>query len=113
MLTLDGLDDQAVEKISFFGPLPMFQVKETDPCWQRSQNLTLWKNNFFVTAAASSLNYGIFAEWAYSYAEVLIEQKAVTGEIGENFIPPNVKKYDVKMRAALLLVVPEKVKIKH
>merc|ERR1712194_688020 len=34
MLTLDGLDDQAVEKISFFG-----------------------------TTAASSINYGIFAEW--------------------------------------------------
>merc|ERR1712085_63644 len=57
-------------------------------------------------------NYGIFAEWAYRYAEVLIEQKAVTGEIGESFIPPKVKKYDVKMRAALLLVVPEKVKNK-
>merc|ERR1712085_147861 len=57
-------------------------------------------------------NYGIFAEWAYRYAEVLIEQKAVTGEIGESFIPPKAKKYDVKMRAALLLVVPEKVKNK-
>merc|ERR1712085_78004 len=57
-------------------------------------------------------NYGIFAEWAYRYAEVLIEQKAVTGEIGESFIPPKAKKYDVKMRAALLLVVPDKVENK-
>ena len=112
MLTLDGLDDGTQEKVNYFGALPIFQVKEADPCWLRSQNLTLWKNNFFVTAAASSLNYGLFAEWAYRYAELLIEQKGMTGEIGASFIPPKAKKYDVKMRAALLLVVPDKVKNK-
>ena len=49
--------------------------------------MTLWKNKLFFITSASSINYGIFARWAYKYAEVIIDRKSSTGEIGAKFIP--------------------------
>ena len=74
--------------------------------------MTIWKNSVFVSASAVSANYGLFGRWAYRYAEWIIGNRSAKGEVMDTVIPGKVRKYDQKLQAALVVVVPERVKNK-
>ena len=112
MLVLDGIDPNAQKEKWLMTPPSSFHIQDSDTCWWRSQNLTIWKNNVFVSTSALSANYGLFAKWAYRYAEMIIEHRTSKGGTVATEIPEQVKKYVLKLQAALLAVVPDRVRTK-
>ena len=75
----------------------------------KCQKLNQWKNSFFASTSASNINYGIFAKWAFQCAECSIKKNAMTNTKTRTMTPPHGERYEVKMRAALMSIVPPKV----
>ena len=108
-VALGRMCENPSEKLSMCTQLPSFLIPEADPPWMKCQKLIQWKNSFFVSTSASSINYGIFAKWAFQCAEINIKKNAMTSTKTKTMIPSHGEKYDVKMRAALMSIVPAKV----
>ena len=108
-VTLRQLPNDPQERVNLFANLPLFHIGEADSPWLKCQKLNQWKNAFFASTSASSINYGTFAKWAFQCAERNIKMNAMTNTKERTLTPEHGEKYEVRMRSALMQIVPKKV----
>ena len=106
---LKDLPHDPQERVGLFACLPMFQIEEAEPPWLKCQKLNQWKNGFYASTSASSINYGTFAKWAFQCAERNIKLNALTNTKERTRTPEHGEKYEARMRSALMNIVPKKV----